>query len=249
MGNKTQFNFNNKTNNKSKYMITEWLYENNRDSSICRQKVKQLIRENNYTSIDVGAGVNYWSYPECTIVADILNVENFSHYNKTEVSIKKVFNLNLQNPSTWVELLSYVEENGKFDYSICSHTLEDIVNPFEVVRLLIKISKKGFIAIPSKFDELTFLYGNYYRGNPHHKYIFDVIKNELCIFPKPGFLEKNEQSDEISMFGYLGHQLCIFWEDNIEYSIFGDNVYYSDQELINNYYNTLKHNLLYETTN
>jgi len=230
-------------------MIKEWLYENNRDSSVCRQKVKQLIKENNYTSIDVGAGVNYWSYPECLVVADILKEENFLSYNKKDTSIKKIFNLNLQNPTTWKELISYVESNGKFDYSICSHTLEDICNPFDVIDLLIKISKKGFIAIPSKFDELNFLYNNYFRGNPHHKYIFDVIEDKICIFPKLGFLEKNEQSDEIAMFNHLGHQLCIFWEKDIEYFIFGDKMYYSDGELINNYYDLLKKNQRYETKN
>lgn len=224
-------------------MITEWIYETNRDSSTCRQNVKNIIKENNYNAIDVGAGVNYWSYPECTIVADILKMENFAHYNVTETPIKKVFNLNLQNPSTWDELLQHVEENGKFDYSICSHTLEDIVNPFEVIRLLVKISKKGFIALPTKFDELNFLYGNYYRGNPHHKYIFDVIDNQLHIFPKLGFIENNPESDEIIKFGNIGSQLCIFWEGSVDYFIFGDYVFYGDNQLISDYYLKLKHNL------
>jgi hypothetical protein len=224
-------------------MITEWLYENNRDYSVCRQKSKQIIRENNYTSIDIGAGVNYWSHPECTVVADILNLENFSHYNQTETPVKKVFNLNLQNQSTWDDLLSYVEERGKFDFSICSHTLEDLVNPFEVIRLLVKISKRGFIAIPSKFDEFNYQYGNYYRGNSHHKYIFDVIDNILHIFPKLGFIENNPESDVIAKLGNISSQLCIFWEESIDYFIFGDTVFYNDDELISNYYNNLKKNL------
>ena len=71
-------------------MITKWLVETNRDSSLSRQEVKDIIRENNYTSIDVGAGVNFWSYPECTIVADILKIDNFSHYDSTGTPIKKV---------------------------------------------------------------------------------------------------------------------------------------------------------------
>lgn len=224
-------------------MITQWLIESNRDSSLCRQQVKDIIRENNYTSIDVGAGVNYWSYPECTVVADILEVEQFSHYNLTDKPIKKVFNLNLQNPSTWDELIEHVNTRGKFDFSICSHTIEDIVNPFEVLRLLVKISKRGFIAVPSKFDEFNFLYGNYYRGNPHHKYIFDVIDDKLHIFPKMGFIENNTESDFIAMSGNVGSQLCVFWEENIDYFIFGDNVFYKDSQLIDEYYNKLKSNI------
>ena len=88
-------------------MITKWLVETNRDSSLSRQEVKDIIRENNYTSIDVGAGVNFWSYPECTIVADILKIDNFSYIDislryllyykanyfkkKIHVSMKKIF--------------------------------------------------------------------------------------------------------------------------------------------------------------
>jgi hypothetical protein len=224
-------------------MITNWLVELNRDSSLCRQQVKNLILEKKYNSIDVGAGINYWSYPECTVVADILDVTKFSHYELTGTPIKKVFNLNLQNPSTWGEILTYVDEYGKFDFSICSHTLEDLVNPFEVIRLLVKISKKGFIAVPSKFDEFNYLYGNYYRGNPHHKYIFDVIDNKLHIFPKLGFIENNPESDVIAKLGNISSQLCIFWEDSIDYFIFGDNVFYRDNELISEYYKKLKTNL------
>lgn len=225
-------------------MITRWLIERSRDSSVSRQEVKKLIKEKKLNAIDVGAGVNYWSYPECTIVADILKEENFSNYDNNETKIKKVFNLNLQNSNTWSELIDYVDENGKFDFSICSHTLEDLVNPFEVINLLVKISQKGFIAVPSKFDEFNFLYGHNYRGNPHHKYIFDVIEDKLLIFPKLGFIEKNPESDYISSLGNIGSQLCIFWEENINYSIFGDDVFYSDKELINNYFNKLKINLL-----
>jgi hypothetical protein len=224
-------------------MITKWLVETNRDSSLSRQEVKDIIRENNYTSIDVGAGVNFWSYPECTIVADILKAENFLHYDLTGTPIKKVFNLNLQNPSTWDEILSYVDEHGKFDFSICSHTIEDLVNPFEVVRLLVKISNRGFVAVPSKFDEFSFLYNNYFRGNPHHKYIFDVIDEKLHIFPKLGFIENNPESDVISNLGNQGSQLCIFWEESLDYFIFGDTVFYEDKTLISTFYDKLKSNL------
>lgn len=224
-------------------MITEWAYESNRDSSFYRKKVKELISTNNYTSIDVGAGVNYWSYPECLVVADIMNEDNFRHDKDNDIPIKKVFNLNLQDPSTWSELREYVLINGKFDFSICSHTLEDIVNPFEVIRLLSDISTRGFVAVPSKFDEFNFLYNNYYRGNPHHKYIFDIIDNKLNIFPKLGFIEKNENSDEIMVKGNIMSQLCFFWGEKIDYFIFGDNVFYSDGELINEFYRKLKHNI------
>ena len=132
-------------------MITEWSFSSDYDGT--RHKVKDIIRNNNYTSIDIGAAANFWSYPECKTVADAVQV------NKPDIT---QFKINLEGTSNYVELLNYVEKNKKFDFSICSHTLEDIFNPIDLINLLQKISTKGFIAIPSKFDEFTYLFENIY---------------------------------------------------------------------------------------
>ena len=41
----------------------------------------------------------------------------------------KVFPANINVAEDWAAIESYVEEHGKFDFSICSHTLEDLANP------------------------------------------------------------------------------------------------------------------------
>jgi len=216
-------------------MITRHLLQNNTDS---RVEIKEIIKNNNYSCIDVGAGVYYWTYPECKVVADIYSKEQFGQYT----DIQHVFTLNLQNPDTWTELLNYVEKNGKFNYSVCSHTLEDILNPFEVIRLLEKISERGFIAVPSKYDELRYQYTNYFRGNPHHKYIFDIIDGNLFILPKLPFIEKNERADKIAAQPDPA-QLSIHWENNINYKLYGDTVYYSNDAVIDGYFNFLEQNI------
>jgi hypothetical protein len=217
-------------------MITEWYYDG-RDTSIARQKVKEIILSKNYSSIDVGASIYFWSYPECKTVADITPVHIFLQNGKSDI---KNFELNLQDEKTYKELLDYVAINGKFDFSICSHTLEDIYNPYIVINLLEKISKKGFIAIPSKYDELTHLYGNFYRGNSHHKFIFTIKNNVLQILPKLSFIEKHPQSDEI-IKKHKGIQLSIFWEEKIEFELFGETPFSSDSHLIDTYFNILNH--------
>lgn len=208
-------------------MIKDWQYNGNGDR---RDIVKDYIKTNNLKTIDVGASYMFWSYPECKHVADSFEI--------TKEGVK-FFHINLEDKSTWVELLKFVEENGKFDFSICSHTLEDIFNPLDVIDLLEKISHSGFVAIPSKYDEFLFLYGNPYRGNAHHKQLFDFVNDKLTIFPKYPFIERDLRSDKI-IEQMKGRELSFFWEKEIPINIFGNGVpFKSDGELIHNYYEQL----------
>jgi hypothetical protein len=208
-------------------MIKEWSYN---QVGGRRDEIKKYILDKGYKSIDLGASAMYWSYPECKFVAD-------------SVSISKegttFFEVNIEDKNTWSELLSYVSLNGKFDFSICSHTLEDVFNPLELIKLLENISHSGFIAIPSKYDEFSFLYENKYRGNAHHKQFFEVIDDELIIFPKFSWIENNERSDEILKYR-KGSELSFIWENKIPVNIFGKGKpFMSDGELINNFYNQI----------
>jgi hypothetical protein len=205
-------------------MISNWNYNSIGGR---RDFVKSYIQEKKYKVIDVGASAMYWSYPECKFVADSLVISKEG---------TTFFNINLENKNTWNELLEYVEKNGKFDFSICSHTLEDVFNPLELINLLNTISVSGFVAIPSKYDEFSFLYQNNYRGNAHHKQFFDVVNDMLVVYPKFSWTERDNRSDEILKHN-KGNELSFFWENDIPIKIFGDGVpYKSYGELMNNFY-------------
>lgn len=227
-------------------MITKWYYDAN-DGGIGRTEVKNILSETKYNCIDVGAGVLYWSYPECLNVADILPRNQYRFYGlesnvfpENDSRIKE-FILNLHDTSTWKELLDYTDKNGKFDYSICSHTLEDIYNPFDVIKLLEKISKRGFIAIPSKYDELSVNPSGKFRGYPHHKYIFNIKEdNKLLILPKSSFIENEKRSDLIAEKKGGQKQLCIFWEDTINFELHSFEPIFSDEQLIDSYFKMLE---------
>ena len=205
-------------------MISNWDYNSIGGK---RDFVKSYIQEKGYKTIDVGASAMYWSYPECKFVADSLVISKEG---------TTFFNINLENKNTWNELLEYVGKNGKFDFSICSHTLEDVFNPLELINLLKSISVSGFVAIPSKYDEFSFLYQNTYRGNAHHKQFFDVVDDTLVVYPKFSWTERDERSDEILKYN-KGNELSLFWENDIPVKIFGEGVpCKSDGELMNNFY-------------
>jgi hypothetical protein len=212
-------------------MITHWQYNGSVKNLI--GDVKKLISDNNYKTIDIGASLQFWSYPECKFVADIVKIEQEG---------VKFFDFNIQDKNTWAELLNYVEEHGKFDYSICSHTLEDVITPTDLLELLPKISKKGYIAIPSKYNEFMFLWDNKYRGNAHHKQIIDVKDDMICIYPKYPFIEVFEETDKV-LENNLGNELVVFWEDEIPYKFFAqDNIFHSDGDLIKQFYKQISSN-------
>ena len=212
-------------------MITHWQYNSSVKDLI--GDVKKIISENNYKTIDIGASAQFWSYPECKFVADIVEIK--------EEGVK-FFNFNIQNKDTWGELLSYVEEHGKFDFSVCSHTLEDVLTPVDLLNLLPKISKRGYIAVPSKYDEFSFLWNNKYRGNAHHKQIIDVKDDMICIYPKYPFIEVYDESDEI-LKSSLGKELVVFWDIDIPYKFFSqNNIFHSDGELISEFYKQISTN-------
>jgi hypothetical protein len=204
-------------------MITKWEYTDDRDGY--RQKTKKLIKDNGYNSVDIGAGMDYWSYPECKNSIDFLEItkEDNVHYR---VDLDKISKSDLVF--------------HKYDFSICSHTLEDIFNPFDVIDFLEKISHRGLIAIPSKFYEFSFLYENKYRGNAHHKQLFDIIDNKLVLFPKYPFIEVMEETNSIRDMK-RGNDLYFYWEGNIPKKYFNEGfVFKSDAQVINTFYNELR---------
>jgi hypothetical protein len=208
-------------------MIKSWQYNNH---GTFREDVKKIIKDNNYTSIDVGASARYWSYPECKVIVDSYPV------SETDITY---FNVNIENLNEWRTIFDYVEKYGKFDYSICSHTMEDVFNPVELSKNLEKISKRGYIAIPSKFYEFTKLFTNKYRGDAHHKQFFDIVDDYLMVFPKFNWIETDERSDLI-VKKYIANELTLFWEDEIPIKIFGDGKpFIGDDSLINAFYNQL----------
>ena len=85
-------------------------------------------------------------------------VINSSRPNNGYVGSLKHFKCDITNPNDYNELLTYVTQNGKFDFCICTHTLEDIMNPIFVCEQIEKISNEGYIAFPSKYRELSRIY-------------------------------------------------------------------------------------------
>jgi hypothetical protein len=110
----------------------------------------------------------------------------------------------------------YVKQHGKFDFLICTHTLEDAGPAPMICDMFGRMAKEGYIATPSKYAELNKHEGNW-RGHIHHRWIFDS-KNDVVIgYPKQSFLENVPYiEDWVKNNPMAGRtELQYFWKDEV----------------------------------
>lgn len=111
-------------------------------------------------------------------------------------------------------------KDKEFDFSICSHVLEDIRDPLWVCSELIRTSKAGYIEIPSRLYETTFnIEVGGLSGASHHRWVIDMDGNKIrftmkfmhihckAINKNRGTYDKNNE----------GMYLCLEWSDSFEY--------------------------------
>lgn len=201
-----------------------------------RSKVIHFVQEKKakglYRVIDVGASMNSWSIGIVDSIVDINFTNGYEHIKK--------FNFDITYSENWRELEEDVEKNGKYDFSICTHTLEDIADPKLVIKKLVNISKAGYIATPSKYIELKRGVNGPYRGHIHHRWIFTFKDGEYIAYPKLNFLE-HENFNNIYIPNSLDDKgdLSFFWENNLEIKYVNNNFLGPSVDAVIGYYKEL----------
>ena len=164
--------------------------------------------------INIGAShsQNDWAEKYTTHFVDIVKPTEANQGLNSKIS----FYGDICEPEIWEEILLDVEKNGKFDFSICTHVLEDVVNPHYVCRMLGKISKHGYITTPSKFAELK-RREDEWRGYFHHRWIFNIENKGVMAYPKLNALEYIIALNLIDTSN-IEHieELQIVWTDDIK---------------------------------
>ena len=204
--------------------------------------VKHIVEKDYKTVIDVGGANNPWPdlvsqhlYQRNIITAHMdINCHKVEHHD----TIK--FGGNMSDYWNWEPLRYHVQKHGKFDFAICTQTLEDIRCPVTVLHCLPQIAKRGYIDVPSKYLELIKgreadsmnpkkdkpewgIHSPFY-GYTGHRWIMNMIDNVLWLIPKLAFVEV------IEGIGHLGEQfedekgfLAIWWEGHdIPHKVVGD---------------------------
>lgn len=133
------------------------------------------------------------------------------------------FPMDLADPPQFQQLLDYVKQHGKFDFAFCLHVLQGLSRPQAVLDMLPAIAKAGYIAVPSKFNELAdreaAVSGLHYRGSIANRWFFSVRQGSLMAFPKVSFLDADPYFDDFADGSPGVAELGVRWEDKLPYEV------------------------------
>lgn len=132
--------------------------------------------------LDVGAGAS--PFERADWVVDLMAYEDRGLYGAAPDATAERF-----GPGTWVrrdmcERDPWPFADKQFDFSICSHTLEDVRDPLYVCSELIRVSRAGYIEVPSRFEEQSYGFQGPWVGWGHHRWLIDIEGDEITFVLK-----------------------------------------------------------------
>ena len=190
----------------------------NREKVLDYIKAKKLENPE-YKVIDVGGSANPWCEGYVDAYVDFIDSPD-----------KRVIQGDINEAEVW-DVLS----KEKWDFCICTHTLEDIRDPKYVLNNIRKIASAGFISVPNKHTELSSIESKNYLGFCHHRWIFQItnlnvlraigkfhIINNLLPFRRSFlsiFDSKNSHGIKWVDKELVGrnYELAFIWEDTFDF--------------------------------
>ena len=82
--------------------------------------------------------------------------------------------------------------DDRFDFAICSHTLEDVRDPVRVCQELMRVAKAGYVEVPSRIEEQMFGVQGGWVGWGHHHWLCDVREDGIDFVFKHHILHARE---------------------------------------------------------
>jgi len=92
-------------------------------------------------------------------------------------------------------------DDNQFDFSVCTHTLEDVRDPIWVCGELNRVSRAGYLEVPSRLEEQSFGVHGAWVGWSHHRWLVDVSAGLMEFAFKPHMLQAREEFRFPAAFG------------------------------------------------
>ena len=196
--------------------------------NIQESKVLEYLEEKKFARvIDVGGVQRPWAVQYVTAYVDLIHPFEWRKrypdmYNNECFWKADLITGNIEYKDVQSKLLQEVDQNGLYDFAICTQVIEHLGNPGDFLDVLSRIAKGGFISVPNKYFELQkgIHWDQPFRGSLAHRWISTIRDDTLWMFPKLGFLEHLEL-DEVENESLIG-ELGFMWRDSIPYRVVDD---------------------------
>jgi hypothetical protein len=137
-----------------------------------RTRIAELVGEDQLV-LDVGGGAS--PFERADWVVDLLPYEDRGRYGypsgperRERFSGETWVSFDICGPERWPF------PDDRFDFAICSHTLEDVRDPVWVCAELCRVARAGYIEVPSRLEEQSYGFQGPWVGWNHHRWLVDV---------------------------------------------------------------------------
>jgi hypothetical protein len=127
-----------------------------------------------------------------------------------------------------------------FDFSLCTHTLEDIKDPISVCKELIRVSKAGYIECPSReVESILNLKKQGLVGYGNHRWFVDICdrKNEVVFTNKTPYIYTDQSLTLPRNHKIKSTYVGLFWKNSFNAS---EKIIISTNETIKNQHEFIK---------
>jgi SAM-dependent methyltransferase len=154
-----------------------------------RERILQRLSDRDLV-LDVGG----WAKPlrRADWVIDLMPYESRGLYGDPPDPASERF-----GPGTWVQRdicdrEPWPFEDGRFDFVVCSHTLEDVRDPVWVCSEIQRVGRAGYVEVPSRLEEQTYGIQGPWVGWGHHRWLVDVAESGIQFVFKHGVVHGRE---------------------------------------------------------
>lgn len=173
--------------------------------------------DENSLVIDIGGGRSPWF--RANYVLDIRSIDEkvgVTAFGEEDQALEYF------SPDTWIQRdfydLPWPFEDNQFDFMVCMGTLEDLRDPMRIAQEIQRISKAGYISMPTRAAESCFAITkkpltSRLHGYQHHRWFVEIVDGALTFKVKHPLLYQSRQW-RVRTFGQ--HTLNFFWQDSFD---------------------------------